>query len=236
MAWRTGSGGTVPFGSNHLVEHGAGLLGELGPLGGPRALAAGLEHPVGDGDLTAAQVGLGAPSRPGRESAVVPVKFGLDVEGVVAPHGPACRCARRGSDPPVKMIGRVVGEGGDPVGAGAGQGGVDLGEGSAELLALGGHSRDMVLALLLVLGQGGQPLPKVALSADRLLGPVFGDGELHLGVDDRPMVGSAPAAPPAVLEPDPALRGSIAQVGSSFKVASSLSAVLLSHGAAQFEH
>ena len=64
----------------------------------------------------------------------------------------------------------------------------------------------MVLTLLLVLGQGGQTLPQVALSAGRLLGPVFGGGELRLGVDDGLMVGAGPATPPGVLEPGPALR------------------------------
>lgn len=79
MAWRTGSSGTVPFGSEHLVEYGAGLLGELGPFGWPRVVGAGLEHPVGDGDLAAGQVGLGAPSGPGRTVAVVAVEVGFDL-------------------------------------------------------------------------------------------------------------------------------------------------------------
>jgi hypothetical protein len=183
-----------------MVEDRAGLLGELSPFAWPGAVAAGLEHPVGEGDLAAGQVGLRAPSGPGRYGAVVAVEGGFDVEGVVAPHGPAGECGRHRPDPDDQVIGRVVGEGGDPVGAGAVQGGVDLGEGSADLLARDGHIGEAVLTLLLVLGQGGQTLPQVALGAARLLGPAFDGGELRLGVDDSLMVVTAPPPPPGVLE------------------------------------
>ena len=153
-----------------------------------------------------ARSGLGAPPGPGRADAVVPVERGFDIDGVVAPHGPAGGCTRRRSDPPGQVIGGVVGEGGDPLGAGAVQGGVDLGEASAEFLALGGHIGNVVLTPLLVLGQGGETPQEVALSASRLLGPVFGNDDLRLGVDDRLVVGSAPPEPAGVLEPGLALR------------------------------
>ncbi len=62
------------------------------------------------------------------------------------------------------------------------------------------------MTLLLVLGQGGQTLPQVALGAGRLLGLDFRGGKLCLGGDDRLTVGAGPATPPGVLEPGPALR------------------------------
>ena len=113
----------------------------------------------------------------------------------MAPHGPAGRCARRRSEPLDQVTGRIVDECTDPVGAGAVQGGVDLGENNVELLALGGRSSDRVLTLLLVLGQGGQTLPQVALGAGRLLGLDFGGGKLCLGGDDRLTVGAAQRRP-----------------------------------------
>jgi hypothetical protein len=114
-----------------------------------------LENTVGNRDPASGQVGLGAPSGPGWYGAVVAVEVGFDVEGVVAPHGPACGSARRRPDPLDEVTGRVLGEGGDPGRAGAVQGSIDLGEGSAELLALGDHIGDVVL----VLGEGGKTLP-----------------------------------------------------------------------------
>jgi hypothetical protein len=110
LVWRARSGGAVPFGSKHLVEDGARLLGELGPFGWPGAVVAGLEHTVGNRDLASGQVGLGAPSGPGWYGAVVAVEVGFDVVGVVAPHGPACGCARRRPDPLDEVTGRVLGE------------------------------------------------------------------------------------------------------------------------------
>jgi hypothetical protein len=93
------------------------------------------------------------------------------------------------------VIGRALGEGGDPVRAGAVQGGVDLGEVSADRLARDGHIGEVVLTLLLVFGQGGQTLPQVTLSVSRLLGPAFDGGELRLGVCNGLLVVAAPPPP-----------------------------------------
>jgi hypothetical protein len=95
------------------------LLVRARPIRSARALAAGLENPVGDGDLVAGQVGLGAPPCPGRYGAVVAVERRFDVEGMVAPHGAACGYARHRPDPGDQVVARVVGEGGDSVGEGA---------------------------------------------------------------------------------------------------------------------
>ena len=172
---------------------------------------------------------LGAPGRRWR-SGVGPGRFGGSIRsravwrrrcgrgrlrcrgrgGTTRPCLRVCPAAARSAA--TQVTGRVVGEGGDPVGAGAVQGGVDLGEGSAELLALGGHSGDVVLALLLVLGQGGQTLPQVALGAGRLLGSVFGGGKLlpgrrrppdgRCGPSDAPgRLGAGPGSAPLALRP-----------------------------------
>ena len=107
------SGGAIPLGSTGLVDDDAGLVGELGPVGSTGLIAGGVEDPVGDGDLVAGTVGLLAPSSPSWAAAVVSVAGGLDVERVVAPHRPACRCLRCGPDPGGEVFGRVVSEGGD---------------------------------------------------------------------------------------------------------------------------
>jgi hypothetical protein len=78
-ACRRLSGGAVPLGSTRLVEDCAGLLGEFGPFGRAGPVAAGLKHPVSEGDLVAGPVGLWVPSGPGRAAAVVSVGGGFDV-------------------------------------------------------------------------------------------------------------------------------------------------------------
>jgi hypothetical protein len=98
------------------------------------------------------------------------------------------------------VFGRVVGERGDPVGAGAVQGGVDLGEGRVELLALGGDVGDVLSAPLLVLGKGAETLPKLAFGRECLLYLTFRGGDLGPGVADGLMVVAAPPAPAGVLE------------------------------------
>jgi hypothetical protein len=75
-AWPTHCG-EVPFDSAHLVENNIGLLGELGPFAGRRAVPDRFEYPVGQGDLVTSPVGLWAPPGPGRYSAVVAVERGF---------------------------------------------------------------------------------------------------------------------------------------------------------------
>ncbi len=104
------------------------------------------------------------------------------------------------------MFGRVVGERSDPVGTGAVQVGVDLGDGGVEFLAPDGDVCDVGFTSLLVLGQGAETLPKFALRDYRLLDPAFGGVDLGLGVGDGVMVEAPPPPPTGVLEPGRAVR------------------------------
>jgi hypothetical protein len=104
------------------------------------------------------------------------------------------------------VFGRVVGERGDPVGSGAIQGGVELGQGGVELLAVNRDVGDVLLTPLLMLGESGETLPKIALGGDCLPDPPFAGGDLGLGVGDGLTVVAAQAPLAGVLEPGPALR------------------------------
>jgi hypothetical protein len=199
---RTLCGSLVALLSTDPVEDGARAFGEFGPLGRLGPVAAGLEDPVGEHDLVSGAIGLRAPAGPGRAVAVVSVEDGFDVEGVVAPDGPARGRVRHRSDPDDQVLGWVVGEGGDPVGAGAVQSCVDLGDGGIELLALGGDVSDVLVTSLLVLREVGEALAELALGDDRVFGSALGGGDLRLGVGVGLVVVAPPPPPAGVVEVD----------------------------------
>ena len=204
-AWHAACG-AVPFGSTHLVEDGGSLLGQPGPFSGLGPITTRFKHAVGDCDLVAGPVGLRAPSAPGRAAAAVSVEGGFDVERVVAPYGPSCGCVRDRADPCDQVFGRVVGERGDSVGTGVGERSVDLAEGGVDLPPLNGQLGNDLLTPLLVLGEGGQMFPKIALSAVGLLYPHLGGGDFRVGTGDSLMVLTAPPALAGVVESDLAVR------------------------------
>jgi hypothetical protein len=206
MAWRALCGGAAAPGCAYLVEDGAGLSGELGPFGTRNPVAARPKCPVSDGDLAAGLVGSWAPRRRGRAGALVSVDGGFDVEGVMAPHGPACGRLRRRPDPADHVIRWVVGERGDPVGKGAVQGGVDLSQGGVELPDTRGEVGDLLQTAPLVLGEGCETLPKNVLRGRRLLHPLFAGDDPRLRGGERLTVVPAPAPAAGVVEPDTDVR------------------------------
>jgi hypothetical protein len=72
-------GGLYALDSTDLVDDAASLFGEVGPFGRGGPVVAGLEDPVGDGDLASGPVGLRAPAVPGWAAAVVSVEERFDV-------------------------------------------------------------------------------------------------------------------------------------------------------------
>src|SRR5580658_3468197 len=206
VAWRVLAGGLAAPSSGHLGEDGSGPLREFGPFGGTDPIAARSEYPVGNGDLAAGQISWLGPSDPGGDVAVDPVDGGFDPEGVVAPNGPACSCLRRRPDSADQVIRWVDGERDDPVGKRAVQCGVDLSQGGVELLDVRGDVGDLLQTALLVLGEGCETLPKIALGRGRLLHPPFAGGDPRLGVGERLTVEAAPAPAGGVVEPVPAVQ------------------------------
>ena len=103
------------------------------------------------------------------------------------------------------MSGRVIGEGGDAVGAAAIEGGFYLGQRGVDSLTPGNRVCDVVSAVLLVVGQDGQLLPMLAFGVDCLRQPAFGGGDLILDVGDRLVVVVAPPPSPGIFESSPAL-------------------------------
>lgn len=184
------------------VEDGTSALGEFGPLSGLGQAGAGFEGPVGDSDLVSGAAGLRAPAGPGRAAAVVLIQEGFDVEGVVAPHGPARGRVRRRADPRDQVLGWILDEGGDPVRAGAVQSVIDLGDGGIEFLALDGDVSDVLVTSLLVLREAGEALAELALGGGRVLGSALGGGDLCLGIGDGLVVLAAPPPPAGVVEVD----------------------------------
>jgi hypothetical protein len=100
------------------------------------------------------------------------------------------------------MLGWSLGERSDPFWAGAVQGGVDLGDGGVELVALSGKIGEILVTTLLMLGEGGETLAKLARCGGRPLGSAHGEVELCLGVEDGLLVLAAPPSPADSFEVD----------------------------------
>lgn len=70
-----------------LVAEGSGLAGELGPASRVNRVGAGVQQPVGDGDLLPGSSHDRALPPGRRAQAVAAVEDNLDTKRVVAPHG-----------------------------------------------------------------------------------------------------------------------------------------------------
>ena len=81
--------GSIALDSAELVEDNTRPFGRARPIRRAGPVVPGIEYAVSDGNLAAGPFGLRAPAGPGRAAAVVSVQDRFDVEGVMAPHGPA---------------------------------------------------------------------------------------------------------------------------------------------------
>jgi hypothetical protein len=98
------------------------------------------------------------------------------------------------------VLGGVVDERSDAVGAVVIDRGVELSQACLEVLPLGGGGCDRPLTLLVILRQGVEPFTQGAFGPGRLLQVLFGDGSAGAGGGDRLVVVAAPSPPPCLLQ------------------------------------
>jgi hypothetical protein len=178
-----------------LLADRGGLLGQFGPPGGIGTARLDLQVPVGDLDLSAGPVGLLAPACPGRADAIVAIQGGFYGLGVMAPHGLAGGRRRWFADALDEIEWGVGHHLVDALRAGVVEGGVELSEAGRELLAPRGAVVDRLLSLLLVGGDGCEPVPEVAFGLPGLVQALLVVGNARLGGVDGVAVVAAPVAP-----------------------------------------
>jgi hypothetical protein len=76
-----------PHKALRLIAEGSGLAGELGPAGRVSQVGAGVQQPVGNGDLLPGSSHGQAPAGGRQANAVVAVEDSFDAKRVVAPNG-----------------------------------------------------------------------------------------------------------------------------------------------------